>query len=85
MQERRMSLPEIFLISATRGMLGFGAGLLLSEYLRRNRRKAVGWALLTTGVLSTIPLAIRVFRRSGDRIQRFDEHRRRSESASMQH
>jgi hypothetical protein len=66
MRERRVTLPEIVLIAATRGMLGLGAGLLISERLARDRRKAVGWSLLTVGALSTIPLAVRLFRRRRD-------------------
>ena len=56
-----LSLPELALIAATRGMLGAGAGLLLAESLPEKKRKSVGWTLLTIGVLSTVPLAIDVF------------------------
>lgn len=67
MRERRFTLPEIVLMSATRGLIGFGAGLLLSERfserLGRHRRRAVGWSLLATGLVSTIPLAVRFMRR----------------------
>jgi hypothetical protein len=66
MRQRSVTLPEIALIAATRGMLGFGAGLLISERLSRNRRENVGWTLLAIGALSTIPLAIRVFRKGGN-------------------
>lgn len=64
MQERRVSLPELFLIAATRGMLGLGAGLLLAGHVER--RKLVGGVLVAIGALSTIPLALRVLlRRDG--------------------
>ncbi|MBV8759875.1 MAG: hypothetical protein JO257_21475 [Deltaproteobacteria bacterium] len=65
MRDRRLSLPELFLIAATRGMLGLGAGLLLAEHLDRDRRKLVGGVLVGIGALSTIPLALRVLRGGG--------------------
>ncbi len=64
MRERRVTLPDIILIAATRAMIGFGAGLLLSERLDRDRRKTVGAVLLAIGGLSTIPLALRIRRRT---------------------
>jgi hypothetical protein len=63
MQEHHVSFPELMLIAATRGMLGFGAGMLLAEHVGRDRRKVVGSVLLGIGALSTIPLAIRFLRR----------------------
>jgi hypothetical protein len=56
-----LSLPEVALIAATRGMLGAGAGLLLANCLTEEKRKAVGWTLLVIGAVSTVPLAIDVF------------------------
>jgi hypothetical protein len=44
-------------------MLGMGAGLLLADSLPERRRKAIGWALLAVGVLSTVPLAAHVISR----------------------
>lgn len=64
MQDRRIKIPELALIAGTRGMLGFGLGLLLSERLRPRRRRTVGWTLFLIGAASTIPLAARLFRRS---------------------
>jgi len=60
MKQTRLTMPEIGLIAATRGMLGAGLALLLAEKLPRDRRKAVGWALFLVGGLSTIPLAMDV-------------------------
>lgn len=85
MQERRVALPELILIAATRGMIGFGAGLLLSKYFSRDRRGIVGWALVATGALSTIPLAARVFRRNSVGSQRIDERRRSEPAPAMAH
>lgn len=63
MREIRLVPPELGLIVATRGMLGVGIGLLLAGKLKRQRRVTVGYVLTAIGALSTIPLAIRVFRR----------------------
>lgn len=63
MQERQITVPELAIIGATRGMLGAGLGLLLSERLGRDRRMGVGWTLLAIGVLSTIPIAWHVLKR----------------------
>ena len=64
MREHRVTLPELALIGGTRGMIGLGAGLLISEYLGFDRRRLVGWSLLVVGALSTIPIALRLFRGS---------------------
>jgi len=53
--ERSLAIPEIMLIG-TRVALGAGIGLLLSDRLNRDQRKAAGWALLAVGVLMTIPI-----------------------------
>lgn len=64
MREVRLLLPELALISVTRGLLGLGAGLLLSRKISRDRRKTVGVALAAIGALSTIPLGLRVLRKA---------------------
>lgn len=66
MREHRVTLPELALISGTRGLIGFGLGLLVSDRLVSDRRRVLGIALVAAGALSTIPLAIRVFRRRGN-------------------
>lgn len=48
------------LIAGTRGALGAGLGLLLSGRLNNEQRKAVGWALLGIGVLTTIPIVLSI-------------------------
>ncbi|HKE40280.1 MAG TPA: hypothetical protein VKG21_10610 [Casimicrobiaceae bacterium] len=58
-----IALPELGFIAATRGMAGAGIGLLLAGYLRDDRRKAIGWTLLTIGALTTVPIALDVFSR----------------------
>jgi hypothetical protein len=60
MLTRTVTLPEIALIAGTRAALGGGLGLLLADRLSAEQRRAVGWTLLTVGVLSTFPLAAHV-------------------------
>lgn len=52
-----VSLPELALLAGTRGALGAGVGLLLSDKLTEEQRKNIGWTLVAVGVLTTIPLA----------------------------
>jgi hypothetical protein len=58
--ETTVSLPELGLIAATRGMLGAGIGLLVAGYLDPGRRKAVAWTLVAVGAVTTIPLVFEV-------------------------
>ncbi len=58
-----LPLPELALLVGTRGLLGAGLGLLLADQLDTRRRQGVGWALVTIGVVTTIPLAFMVFNR----------------------
>jgi hypothetical protein len=82
MKETRISLPELILVAGTRAMLGAGVGLLLSDRLSRDTRKAAGVVLFAVGALSTIPLAFEVFggRVSAARERQHD--RQRSELAA---
>lgn len=65
MKERRISLPELGLIAATRGALGFGLGLLLADRWTQPQRRAIGWTLFMVGLVSTVPLAAEVLDRPG--------------------
>jgi len=56
-----LTVPELMLIAATRGVLGAGLGLLLAPRIAATPRKAVGLTLFAIGALSTIPLALDVF------------------------
>jgi hypothetical protein len=58
---KSVTVPEIALIAATRGLIGFGAGLLLANKIKRERRKVVGWSLFLSGLSSTVPIAMHVF------------------------
>jgi len=60
MIERKLTIAEIILIAGTRVALGAGVGLLLSNRLSRDQRRAAGLPLAVVGGLSTIPLAIGV-------------------------
>jgi hypothetical protein len=62
MKSKNVKLPVLGAIAATRGLLGFGAGLLMAKKIKQRRRKMVGWTLLGLGVASTIPLAALVLR-----------------------
>jgi hypothetical protein len=71
MIERKLTLVEIILIAGTRVALGTGIGLLLAARLNNDRRKAVGWALVLVGGLTTIPLALSVIgKKSEEEISR---------------
>jgi len=54
------------LIALTRGILGAGLGLVLGEKLRADERRAVGWALIAVGVVTTFPLLAEVFGSASD-------------------
>jgi len=57
MKKSRLTLPELSLIAGTRVALGAGIALLFADRLSEQQRKAAGWALFLTGVISTVPLA----------------------------
>ena len=63
MKQATLSVPELGIIAATRGMLAAGAMLLLAEKISVQNRKKIGWPLLAVGVLSTVPLAIDVIKK----------------------
>jgi hypothetical protein len=56
MKKSRLTLPELSLIAGTRVALGAGIALLFADRLSEQQRKAAGWALFLTGVISTVPL-----------------------------
>jgi hypothetical protein len=67
MRELRTPVPMLVAIAVTRGLLGVGVGLLLSERIKRKHRREVGATLAAIGALSTIPLAIGLFRKVRER------------------
>ena len=60
MMERKISIADLILIAGTRVALGAGVGLLLSNKLSKDQRKAAGLALALFGGLTTIPLVLGV-------------------------
>lgn len=64
MRQATVTIPVIGIIAATRGMLGFGAGMLLANRMSDKRRSALGWPFLLLGIASTVPLAVDVVRKS---------------------
>ena len=56
MKLTRLTLPELSLIAGTRAALGGGIALLFADCLSEKQRKAAGWTLFLTGVISTVPL-----------------------------
>ncbi len=60
MKTTTLPLPELFVIAATRAMLGAGIALLLSRHLTDQQRTTTGIVLTAIGALTTIPLAIDV-------------------------
>ena len=60
-KERKLIIPQIMLIAGTRLALGIGIGLLIADWLTPDQRVGAGWALVTVGVLTTIPLLLEVF------------------------
>jgi hypothetical protein len=63
---KSVTVPELVLIAATRGAIGFGAGLLLADKFKQERRKTLGWSLFLSGLASTIPIAMHLFAKKGD-------------------
>ena len=54
------------MMAATRGMLAAGAAFLLAERIPVDKRKKIGWPLLAVGALSTIPIAMHIFKKMKD-------------------
>jgi hypothetical protein len=64
MKRLHVTVPELVLVAATRGILGVGIGLLVSEHLTPTERRTIGWSLLAVGALSTVPLGMRILPRA---------------------
>jgi hypothetical protein len=57
-----LNLPTFGFIVSTRAALGVGIGLLISERLPAQRRRAVGAMLIAIGAATTVPAAMAVLR-----------------------
>jgi hypothetical protein len=69
MKRVNLSLPQFGFVVATRAALGAGLGLLAAERLSRRPRRRLGAALVTIGVLTTVP-AVFLLRRGRDDSER---------------
>jgi uncharacterized membrane protein YfcA len=58
-KNRILSVPELGFIVATRGMLGAGLGLLLSDKITTQQRRAVGWMLVAVALSRQFRLRLR--------------------------
>lgn len=67
MIERTVTLPEIALWTGTRIALGVGIGMLIARGLSKDAMKAAGLALTVVGGLTTVPLAIAIAGKKGNR------------------
>lgn len=65
MMTRELTMPELALIAGTRAMLGAGVALLVADRMTDDTRRAVGRTLLFIGAVTTVPLAMQVFRGRG--------------------
>ena len=73
-----LSLPTFGFIVSTRAALGVGIGLLISERLPAERRRAIAASLIAIGAATTVPAAwsvIRSVRRSRRRAKHREEMR----------
>jgi hypothetical protein len=64
MKQVALTFPELGLIAGTRAALGAGLALLLGDRLSPEQRRAAGWTLLAVGIITTVPLGVKVFRGS---------------------
>ena len=55
MKTVELNLPTFGFVVATRAMLGVGIGLLLSDRLSADQRRAVALTLIGVGVVTTVP------------------------------
>jgi hypothetical protein len=56
-----VSLPELMFIGANSRNDRVWGGMLISNLISRNKRKIVGAPLFAIGLLTTIPIAARIF------------------------
>ena len=62
MKDVILNLPTFGFIVITRAALGVGIGLLASERLSAQRRRAIGATLIAFGAATTVPAAMSVIR-----------------------
>ena len=69
MLKHELTLPQIAAIGGTRGALGAGIALLIAHRLSARQRRDLGWTLAVIGVLTTLPLALMIFRSRRERVR----------------
>jgi hypothetical protein len=62
MKKLVLDFPTFGFVVATRAMIGAGIGLLVSDRLTSDRRRAVGATLLAIGAATTVPALLAVLR-----------------------
>ena len=65
MKRVEVSLPQLMFVAATRGLGGAGAALLLAPFMSAAMRRKVGFGLLGLGILTTIPIAVKLIHSQG--------------------
>jgi hypothetical protein len=73
-----LDIPAFAFVVGTRVSLAGGIGLLLSDTLSAQRRRAIGAALVMVGAATTLPAAITV-------VRGFRRSRRRSRERGIAH
>jgi hypothetical protein len=69
MENLKLNRPQFGFIVATRAALAFGVGLLVADRIPKERRRAIGAALVSLGAATTIPALMLVF---GNRTRALD-------------
>lgn len=65
---KSVSVAEIAIFAVTRGAIGLGAGLLLADKFKQAKRRTIGWSLFLSGLASTIPIAMHLFRKNQETV-----------------
>jgi len=61
MKTVNLPLPWFGFVVGTRAALGVGLGLLLSQRMTEDKRRRLGWTLVSIGAATTIPAVLRIF------------------------
>ncbi|MEA2236315.1 MAG: hypothetical protein QOC81_1039 [Thermoanaerobaculia bacterium] len=62
MRRLQLSFPQMLFVVATRAALAGGVALLVSDRLKKESRRKLGWVLAGIGVATTLPAALMVKR-----------------------
>jgi len=58
MKRVHLTIPQALFVIATRAALAGGVALLISERLKKQPRRRIGWLLAGAGALTTVPAAL---------------------------